>query len=137
MGNLSNLKKQHDEIADVMTNIENLIKKGGLESTAKDIAFGINAMAGKLKMHLMSEDQYLYPQLMNSTDIHLRTTAESFYAEMGQLAEVFTKFVQEYNVPAKILKDTEKFKIDCKKVFDAVRSRISKEGNKLYPLLEE
>lgn len=136
MSNLALLNKQHDEIAGLMSSIEKILINGVSDSTAKEIAFGINTMSGKLKMHLMSEDQHLYPQLMNSDNPNLRTTAQGFYSEMGQLSEVFSKFVQDYNVPSKILKDINIFRADCKKVFDAIGNRIKKEHSKLYPLIE-
>lgn len=135
MSNLDLLRKQHEEILGIMSTIENLLKKGDLDNSAKDIAFGINTLAGKLKMHLMSEDQFLYPELMNSSDSNLKNTAQRFNSEMGQLADVFAKFVQGYNVPAKILNNKSSFIADIKNVVHAVTTRINKEENKLYPLM--
>lgn len=137
MSGLTLLLKQHDEIAELMTGIEKLLAGTVTDSAAKELALKVNTMAGKLKMHLMSEDKHLYPQLMNSDAPSLRNTARQFYTEMGQLAEVFAGYVQNYNVPAKILKDTAAFKADTKKVFEAVRNRIGREDTKLYPLIND
>lgn len=136
MSNLKILNNQHDEIAELICRIENAMSNGISDNSAKEIALAINTMAGKLKMHLMSEDQYLYPQLMNSDKQNLRSTAQNFYSEMGQLSLVFAKYVQDYNVPAKIMKDVVIFKADSKRIFDAIRKRITKEGSKLYPLID-
>ncbi|SHI22165.1 Hemerythrin HHE cation binding domain-containing protein [Sporobacter termitidis DSM 10068] len=136
MRNLDLLRRQHDEILAIIGDIEGLIRKNDPAKTAPEMALAVNTLSGKLKMHLLSEDQHLYPALMDSSDPALKSTASDFYAEMGHLAETFAKFVQDYNVPAKILRDTGKFAADSKKVFDAVKNRISRESSRLYPLAE-
>ena len=136
MSNLSMLRKQHTEVFEIMNNIDTLTKKGDLDIIAKDIAYNINALSGKLKMHLMSEDKFLYPTLVNSNSKDIRNTAQIFYNEMGDVAETFTSFVQKYNVPSKILQNKETFHMESKKVFTLVMARINKEDSKLYPLLE-
>ena len=137
MSNLTMLRKQHTEVLEIMSNIDTLIKKGNFDIIAKDIAYNINALAGKLKMHLMSEDKFLYPNLVNSNSNDIKHTAQTFYNEMGDVAEIFTSFVQKYNVPSKILQNREAFHMESKEVFNLVISRINKEDIKLYPLLEK
>lgn len=131
------LRKQHTEVLEIMSNIDTLIKKDNLDTSAKDIAYNINALAGKLKMHLMSEDKFLYPNLVSSNSEDIKHTAQTFHNEMGDVAEIFTSFVQKYNVPSKILQNRETFHMESKEVFSLVTARINKEDIKLYPLLEK
>lgn len=105
MSNLAMLKRQHTEVLEIMNTIETLIRKGDLETTANTIAYNINALSGKLKMHLMSEDKFLYPDLMNSNNKDIKNTAQTLYDEMSGIAGIFTYFVQQYNVPSKILQN--------------------------------
>ena len=114
MSNLTNLKRQHKEVLSLIEDIETLSLKG-LELFAKDIAYNINALSGKLKMHLLSEDKYLYPDLMNSHNKVVKETAQNFSDEMGDLANSFQSFVYLFNIPSKILQDENLFINDSKK----------------------
>lgn len=136
MSNISLLKKQHESILEVIKHLEELIENSDFEKSAKDIAYGINNLSGKIKMHLMSEDKYLYPELMNSKNSDIKNTARMFNDEMGSLAGAFADFVQAYNIPAKIIENKSAFVEESAKVFGLVIKRIDKEGGRLYPLLE-
>ena len=135
MSNLTNLKRQHKEVLSLIEDIETLSLKG-LELFAKDIAYNINALSGKLKMHLLSEDKYLYPDLMNNRNNAVKETAQKFSDEMGDLANSFQSFVYQFNIPSKILQDKNLFINDSKRIFDIIKKRIKSEDKMLYPLLE-
>lgn len=137
MKNLVILKKQHVEVLEIIKSIENLIWRGDFEETAKDIAYKINNLAGKLKMHLASEDNFLYPNLMNNNNENIKHTAQTFNNEMGNLTDTFATFVKKYNIPSKILQNKDNFPMESKKMFTLIRDRINKENRELYPLLED
>jgi len=136
MNNLEMLKKKHGEIYELIKNINALISTN-LESNINDIAFQINALSGKLKMHLMSEDKFLYPSLMHSNRQEVKDKAKEFNHEMGSLAEQFGAFVQQYNTPFKILQSKDPFLTDSKKMFSLIEERIRREDGILYPLAED
>lgn len=136
MSNLEMLKKQHGEIQELIKNINALISADP-EAKVNDIAFHINALSGKLKMHLLSEDKFLYPALMQSSNPEVRDTAKEFNQEMGGLAERFGSFVQQYNTPFKILQNKNSFLADRRKIFSLIEERIRRENEKLYPLAED
>jgi iron-sulfur cluster repair protein YtfE (RIC family) len=135
LGNLDMLKKQHSEVLTMMKNIDTLMIAGPKER-ANEIAFNINALSGKLKMHLMSEDKFLYPMLMQNSCKEVRNTANEFNREMGGLAELFSAFVQQYNTSFKILQRMDSFLTDSKKIFSLIEERIRREDGKLYSLAE-
>jgi len=130
------LKRQHGEVLTIINNIKNLMDNGNLDKNVNNISFNINILAGKLKMHLISEDKFLYPQLMNNDKEDIRDTAYNFYNEMGSVADILTSFVKKYNVPGKILQSKEDFITESRKVLNLIQNRINKEDKKLYPLLE-
>lgn len=141
MSNLDMLKKQHEEVLALMKTITVLIADHP-EEKSKEIAFNINALSGKLKMHLMSEDQFLYPSLMQSGNSlmqsgnqTIRNTAQTFNHEMGNLAELFRSFAQKYNTPSKIIQDKIHFITESQKIFQLIEERIKNEDVKLYPLI--
>ena len=137
MSNLNMLKRQHSEVLTIIDNIENLIMDGDLDANAKEISSNMNMMAGKLKMHLMSEDKFLYPNLMKSNRVEVRNIAQTFNNEMGNVSDMFTDFVQKHNTATKILQNKESFLMESKKIFKIIKDRISKEDCELYPLLED
>ncbi len=137
MSNLDMLKNQHGEVLTMIGNIDTLIITGP-EEKANEIAYNINALSGKLKMHLMSEDQFLYPALMQSKNQAVRNTSQNFNDEMGNLlAGLFSSFVQQYNTPFKILQRKDYFTADSGKIFSQIEERIHREDIKLYPLVED
>jgi len=137
MSNLNMLKRQHSEVLSIIDNIEAQIMNGDLSARVKNISYNINILAGKLKMHLVSEDKYLYPNLMNNSTEKIRSTARAFNTEMGSLFDVFTSFVQKYNTPNKILNNKENFHNESKKIFRMIKDRIGKEDRELYPLIDK
>ncbi len=134
MSNLDMLEKQHEEVSILIHNINHLASKG-LEDSAKEIAFQINALSGKLKMDL-SEDKFLYPSLTQSSNSTIRNTANAFQKEMGSLAELFLVFSQKYNIAMKITENKESFLSESKQIFQKIESRMKKEDIHLYPLLK-
>ena len=58
---LKHYMDQHERILEELNVLKALCKKQDLEQEAAEIALHINSLAGKLKIHLSSEDQYLYP----------------------------------------------------------------------------
>ncbi len=134
--NIPDLKRQHSEILSLIRNIEGL-SSGNIDASAKDIAYNINALSGKMKMHLMSEDQFLYPGLMNSSDDLIRKTAQEFSDEMGGLADAFQFFVKQYNIPLRITQKKDTFLTESKKIFGLIKERIENEDKKLYPMIEK
>lgn len=128
------LKKQHEEVLTLIKTIRGMIADSP-EEKSKEIAFNINALSGKLKMHLMSEDQFLYPSLMQSGNRTIRNTAQTFNHEMGNLAESFRSFAQKYNTPSKIIQNRIYFITENQKIFQLIEERIKNEDVKLYPLI--
>ena len=49
-----------------------------VEQNIQEIVLNINTITGKLKIHLLNEDKYLYPNLINNTDITLMHLVRDF-----------------------------------------------------------
>lgn len=137
MGNISNLKRQHLEIQQVVSQIEDLIKQNNLEDKAAKIAQNISILAGKLKIHLDTEDKFLYPDLLKDDRSNLRKMAKEYSEEMGNISKVFMNYKDNFNTKSKIMKNMEGFKSETASVFQVLGKRISKENKELYPLIEK
>jgi len=135
--NIDNLMREHKGIFEEIEYITNLINKSDLESNLLDITGHINKLAGKLKIHLGSEDKFLYPSLLNGTDDKLKNLANSYINEMGDISDVFTDYKNGFNTKSKILSEgIDKFVLETKKILKSIESRITKEENGLYKMIK-
>ena len=135
MANLKDLTRQHKEIYDIIDILKDNLSEDKVKQEASKLAQSINVLAGKLKIHLLSEDDYLYPKLMNGSDSRAKETAERFYHEMGNLSAVFSDYKGKYNISSRILGNIQGYIKDTQGILEALQSRMHKEDNELYVLL--
>ncbi|WP_088189214.1 hemerythrin domain-containing protein [Desulfosporosinus sp. FKA] len=134
--NLDNLKRQHHEITQLINEIENLLLQ---DVTAKsfEISLKIGTLAGKLSIHLKSEDDYLYPSLKASEDERLKTTVNLFNEEMANIALSFANYKANYISSAHIRKNITQFVNETRSIISRLRIRLNHEDKQLYPLVEK
>ncbi len=128
-----NLARQHNELYKLLAQMKSL--GYNIESNADKIALNINLLAGKINIHLQSEDKYLYSLLLNSQHTEVRKIAKDFIAEMGHIAKTFNEFKIKFNTKNKILNNINEFKLEYPKIMNAISNRLNKEDKKLYVLL--
>ena len=127
---------KHRIIQDYLHQLTTLIN-GTLDRTnATLIAELINKTTGVLNMHLASEDSFVYPKLLESSDTRVRSITQRYMDEMTKIADAYLAFHKKYNTPSKILADTAEFKQTFKKVRDALLLRMEREEKELYPCTE-
>ncbi len=132
---IDNLKRQHEEIRASIAYILDIINKEQVEEKAMDIAKELNKLAGKLKIHLISENDFLYPDLLNSSNMKLKELAETYMNEMVGIGDSFMAYKDNYNTKTKILADVDSFVKETKETFQLLEARLNKEDKELYPLL--
>ena len=88
--NLLSYLEQHKSIGSEIDQIKEIIKRNDFEEHVDEIAHHINTLAGKLKIHLLNEDKYLYPNLKESKDNNVSHLAKEYQDEMGDLALEFS-----------------------------------------------
>lgn len=135
--NINNLKTQHEKIHHIMSETTELVKKNDLNMYARQIAKNISQLAGVIKIHLGSEDRSLYSALTASEDPKIQSLASRYSLEMGNLSDVYNIFKNKFNTESKINEHKEQFAREFKVVFTALKKRLDKEDNELYPLVEQ
>lgn len=135
MADIKNLTRQHGDIDLLIGNIKKL-SKGNIESSVDIIVKDINMLAGKLKIHLDTEDKFLYPDLLNVNNEVLNTMAKEYMKEMGNISSEFIKYKNSFNTKNKIMSNIEQFKIQTVEIFETLERRINKEERELYPRLK-
>ncbi len=134
MANINNLTRQHIEILEMIYNIKELINKD-LEVECSEIAKNINLLSGKLRIHLESEDKFLYPNLLKNENEKIKNIAKCYIDEMGDILSIFNNYKNQFNTRSKIINNKDKFIINTKEVFDKIEKRMEKEDRELYKLL--
>lgn len=137
MINIEALNRQHDTIKIEIDFIESEIKKGSESLNIQETAFHISKLAGHLRIHLMEEDKFLYPNLLHYDDREIQDLTKQYISEMGELAIDYTKFKDAYNVGSKISRNLDSFMVDAVKIIKALKTRILKEDKELYYLIKE
>lgn len=132
---LENYLEQHKGIKKQVEVVKKLSQDNNLCSNASQIGTEISRLAGVIRIHLSSEDKFMYPKLVNSEDDMIRKKAALYQEEMGNLMEVFTIFKEKYNTKQKILENSSSFQKDLKEIVAQLSKRMEKEEKELYKFL--
>lgn len=129
-------RTQHDAISMIASQImSRLTKESGAEQHSQTLLM-IGEMIGKLKSHLLFEDQFLYPALQKSKNPDLQKMAASFQEQMGGLAELVQEYWTKWNMPGAVAKDSSAFTTATKDLLTLLAKRIDRENNELYELAD-
>lgn len=133
--NVDHLKKQHEGIYQLISEIESSLNISFVESNAFNLSLKLGQLSGKLTMHLRSEDDFLYPFLTNSSDQKLRGLGTRFSREMNGIAEKFSVYKTNYLAANKIKADSANFIQDTHEIFEILKVRLETEDRSLYSVL--
>ncbi|AJA47344.1 hypothetical protein CPAST_c12440 [Clostridium pasteurianum DSM 525 = ATCC 6013] len=133
---INNLERQHLGIVDEMNKIENYIKEKDFNKNIKYITKSINLLSGKLKVHLQSEDKFLYPYLIKNGDTNMKNLAKKYINDMGNISERFQKYKDKFNTENKFKASIDKFVVETNDIFKLLKNRLNSEDEKLYPLIK-
>ncbi|KRQ85763.1 hypothetical protein ABG79_02464 [Caloramator mitchellensis] len=137
MTNINNLERQHAEIRELITNISRSVDYKPLEENIDIIVKYINTLAGKITIHMNTEDNFLYPALLNSNNEQIRIIAKEYKQEMGNISNLFNLYKNKFNTKSKILNNIETFSKETIDILSLLQKRIEKEDKNLYPKIKE
>ena len=137
MSRLTNFKRQHREIRELISTITPLLDRDLLLIEPTQVRYKLSALLGKLMMHLAMEDRFLYPRLIKSKNRQIQTTANRFSTEMGDLVKVFNDYSKKWLSSSSIRANPDAFIEDSHDTFRALLNRVDLEDLELYPLVEE
>jgi DUF438 domain-containing protein len=136
MANIDNLERQHIEIKDLFLEIKQGINSSTIKVNLDTLVRNVNTLAGKLNIHMTSEDKFLYPALVESKDAQLKEIAKQYSEEMGHIHVKFNNYKSKFNTKSKISGDIEGFLSESKEIIKLLENRISKEDMHLYPKMK-
>lgn len=133
---IENLMEQHLKIRELISDVKTCIKQEKKNENLKLLSYKINKLAGVLRLHLSSEDRYLYPLLMESENQNTKEMAEAFDKSMGGLSNAYISFKTRYNTFEKIAENYDGFVLELESTFEQLLIRLNREDNELYPLVK-
>jgi iron-sulfur cluster repair protein YtfE (RIC family) len=135
MGQAQMFRSQHEDLLAVVNELSGLLGSKTGEN-AGEIRHQLSTFAGKVKVHLSMEDQYLYPKLVQSQDVKIRELATGYAQEMGGIRDTLLGYLGRWTTAARIQADPAGFTSETQQLFQVLGQRIQRENNQLYPLLE-
>ena len=88
-----------------------------------------------LQIHLLREDNILYPAIIDGSNTEAAKVAAAFQAELGFLGSHVSEFDQRW-APAEISRSWPVFQQEICRLVEELRYRIERENDELYPLME-
>lgn len=136
MININNLERQHIEIRESVSKIKQGINSNDIKGALDILVREINTLAGKLNIHMNSEDKFLYPALIESNDNQLKQIAKQYIEEMGNIHAGFNNYKNKFNTKSKIINDVDGFLRESKGIIKLLEERVTKEDMHLYPKMK-
>lgn len=135
MADVNNLLRQHNDILDLAEKINTYTTTKQIEAEAFSISLLLGQLAGKIKIHMITEDKFVYPSLLSHANPKVKSVSRQFADEMGHLAKTFESYKTKYMNSREISSNPDDFIQQTKLVVAALATRIEKENKELYPLL--
>lgn len=143
MDSFKSLARQHREILDLAAKIKRMCADAPLtadygsslwETTLKKLRNSLVVLIGKLKIHILIEDNYLYPLLFSATEPEVKILAVNYSSEMEAFKPMLEGFAATKLEPDSIRNAPPQFIHETLQIIDALEQRIETENQNLYGL---
>ncbi|MDF2541967.1 MAG: Hemerythrin cation binding domain protein [Herbinix sp.] len=136
MISLHNLNRQHNAIKEELNFLDTEIAKEKQELDTSEIAFHMSKLTALFRIHLLEDDLFLYPYLLNCKDDGVITLTNLYIHEMGNIVDEYTIFNCRYHIEKHINDKIEEFLDDAKKVLRVLKERFEREEKELYSIVK-
>jgi hemerythrin-like domain-containing protein len=130
------LRKQHTDILEQVDAIVKSIKENNVDPSKEMVRELLANLSAELELHLLIEDDLLYPVLMKDSKESIRNVAHMFVIELSGVKKAFQKYKAKWANHETIAESLESFISETKALVILLRKRIEKENDELFPLLE-
>ena len=134
MLSIAELRSEHDMLLMLADELE-AVSVGDPPFDLTPIFVHLSRFAQLLQIHLLREDSALYPALAASGDRRLAAVAAAFQDELGDLDKLVEAYEREWTGSAISYRWAD-FCEHTGTLLRRVRTRIHRENEGLYPLLE-
>ncbi|MBW0144303.1 hemerythrin domain-containing protein [Sphingomicrobium clamense] len=137
MSRTSALRAQHDRIEQLAGKLDREVMARREGDDCDAIALLLAKLLGVLRIHLATEDQSLYPYMIDSGDQHASGLVQHFQDEMGGLAGTVSQFAERWTCARTMESGFADFRHELVAILSALSKRIARENDQLYPLADE
>ena len=137
MVSIEMLRKQHADLIEQVDTIRILIKKDEIVCNATMFHELLSKLSTDLGLHLLIEDDLLYPALMKYSKETISDIANRFVIELGGVKEAFKKYNAKWASHETIPECLEELISETEAIAAMLKKRIDKENNKLFPCIEK
>ncbi len=132
---MDKLRKQHENILNVAGKINDSLEVATDSEIAESLLDLIGQLGALLEEHLLLEDDFLYPALKRRPQEAIRNIASQFSIELGGIKKAFSEYSGKWTSSENIVQSHSYFVSESKALMDALKKRIAKENNELFPLI--
>ena len=132
-----NMRKQHEESIRLIKEISTYLTVASLDVNAQNVRLLLSTFIGKANVHRASEDNSLYPKLLNHESQELRVLAKKYYEGFISTKDVLSNYSTRWVSATKIKDNPDEFIKDTKGIFNKILDRIDKENNELFALADK
>lgn len=128
------LRNEHDLLLGIADELEQAIS-AGVPDDLTPLFLILSRFNQLLQVHLVREDDVLYPAIIRGRDTEAAAVATRFQEDLGSLATEIEAFDRKW-VGGQISTCWPDFCEDVTGVVKKLRMRIERENEELYPLIE-
>jgi hemerythrin-like domain-containing protein len=132
----STYRRQHTKLLEQVAELKDIFEQKEFSKRESEIIQKLSELSGLLKLHLKLEDENLYPALLAHKNQAVKEMAARYVREMSGLSEAFTNYRTKWLHLGAITAEPQKFVEESINVFSALGTRIDKENNELYSLVD-
>ncbi len=133
----SSFRRQHEGILEEVAGILGILEFEAIRDNSYTIRKKITKLAGIVKIHLVLEDNSLYPVLANIDSGILKETAAQFMDEMGDISKSFTEYLEKWSTVSSIKSETNIFVSETQTILSFLKQRITRENEIFYKLIDK
>jgi len=126
--------EQHEDLMSVAHQLVIALDADALARDAWEARGILSTLAGKLKVHLVLEDNILYSELLSSPDENVRSVSRQFMDEMGGITKVFQDYLEKWPHAMAVEERPQEFNDETQIILTVLAERIEKEEKILYPM---
>ena len=130
-------REQHVEILELANKISDLLNADQLRKDSSEMFKLVSRFTATVKLHLVMEDDVLYPLLREHKDLDIRSLAQKYIYEHGGARYNIIEYAAKWTKIFAIQQNPEGFIKDTKNIFDLLKKRIDKEDNELFPIVDK
>ncbi|MBF0423470.1 MAG: hemerythrin domain-containing protein [Magnetococcales bacterium] len=130
------LKTQHAEIIRDLENLKGQIALPFSLKRMQNVGRMLRVLDQRVVLHLIQEDQLLYPKLVLAKNSRLRATANRLQTEMGGMAYEFSLYIRRWRSEAELVHHWGVFVEESLGLTTRLSERIRREEDELFPLLD-